>query len=780
VSWILYTSESVSRNETESVPLFNNITGVPSEDGQIIYNTDSEEEGVSPFALFENKTYRWELKSSNTEDDIILDSPLINSGRKKSEWNIGLSGGYGDFCVKNYLGSSYIQKAGDEVPFFHFDIISYKLNYYSEYRNLVEAVAEQCSQLLLEWDSPVTFSFTPDAEADKRIALEQFLFLRNVLKPDNLQLYLEVIGRNPDNHLTDEAEWKPSDSGYDPGFLIDPVRNGRGWIKTDISCGIGDNSIMPEEILMHKRYETLNTPANRFIKHALNVFRDVTVHVIELLEKDNPYQTSLLEAKSMLSSLDVFLALPFFRDVDVLNYIPYNSQVLQKREGYRQILHAWLMLEAASRLDWEGKGDAYEGTNRDAAVMYEYWLYFVLFSILRSIKGFTYHTSDVSDTVPDFIRSDDEGMTVNLKSGKASRACFSSENVSINLYYNRSFSGSSDSDSKTKPSSELFRSNSYSRRLRPDYSIVIFPKSMTEEDAEIKGITVWLHFDAKYRADVFTEFFGGNKDDSDNKDSDEKELNEEKLERAYSVYKRGDLYKMHTYNEAIRRTAGSYVLYPGSKEQIARFDKYLEILPGVGAFPVRPSENPDMIAEGAPAVKSFVEDVIKTQIDTYTDYYRINYWTNNTVVRDDHSVYIRNNNTPASDIAVAVLPLRDDEIYNKCCELGYFYFHSEYSGQKTVNRRLLIADYILPVRMKGGKPYGYLFKIINIKPVLKEELKNDLNSVHFKGTADIYFRSIIDKNGEKYTGKYIHNSNNPYLTTQKDLMDFTEWIIYDK
>lgn len=50
---------------------------------------------------------------------------------------------------------------------------------------------------------------------------------------------------------------------------------------------------------------------------------------------------------------------------------------------------------------------------------------------------------------------------------------------------------------------------------------------------------------------------------------------------------------MHTYNDAIRRTIGSYVLYPGDvgtsdwKNKV--FSLYDEILPGVGAFAMKPS-----------------------------------------------------------------------------------------------------------------------------------------------------------------------------------------------
>ena len=41
------------------------------------------------------------------------------------------------------------------------------------------------------------------------------------------------------------------------------------------------------------------------------------------------------------------------------------------------------------------------------------------------------------------------------------------------------------------------------------------------------------------------------------------EVEDDKQDSVINTYKRGDLLKMHTYNDAIRRTVGSYVLYPG-------------------------------------------------------------------------------------------------------------------------------------------------------------------------------------------------------------------------
>ena len=44
---------------------------------------------------------------------------------------------------------------------------------------------------------------------------------------------------------------------------------------------------------------------------------------------------------------------------------------------------------------------------------------------------------------------------------------------------------------------------------------------------------------------------------------------------------------MHAYRDAIRRSAGAYVIYPGDEERTP-FMEHHEVLPGLGAFPLRP------------------------------------------------------------------------------------------------------------------------------------------------------------------------------------------------
>ena len=74
--------------------------------------------------------------------------------------------------------------------------------------------------------------------------------------------------------------------------------------------------------------------------------------------------------------------------------------------------------------------------------------------------------------------------------------------------------------------------------------------------------------------------------------------------------------KMHTYNDALRHTIGSYVLYPGTQTDSAEtISKFHEISPGVGAIAMKPGNERCL-----EMLRTFIVDVLKHQADTYTQY----------------------------------------------------------------------------------------------------------------------------------------------------------------
>jgi len=139
---------------------------------------------------------------------------------------------------------------------------------------------------------------------------------------------------------------------------------------------------------------------------------------------------------------------------------------------------------------------------------------------------------------------------------------------------------------------------SWTRRMRPDFTLSFWPDGYGLDEAESQELAVHIHFDAKYRVENLSELFGTGDED----------LSEEKAQEKRGNYKRADLLKMHAYRDAIRRTEGAYILYPGGTNGPTRFQGYHEILPGLGAFALKPGASGEAV--GLQHLSHFIDEVI--------------------------------------------------------------------------------------------------------------------------------------------------------------------------
>jgi predicted component of viral defense system (DUF524 family) len=488
------------------------------------------------------------------------------------------------------------------------------MNFENDYVALTEALAQECSELLLE-HSGATSNLYKQSEESSRTVLEQFIFLRQFCYSQNIFSLFEAIKRNPDRLLNHEDVLKPLGYGIPSRkFYTNPFLYSRGLQK--VSNIDGKTAYIPQQVYVTQKYDSLDTPANRFIKYALKRFDMICTELIGLKDTINQSEC-ILEASAIHEMLEEMFNDSFFDEIGKLDIMPQNNQVLQKREGYAQIFSAYMMVDLALQLDWHGKDEVYEGESKNVALLYEYWLFFELYKIINSIAG----CRQVYLGDKDFVSIDEDGLTISLREGEESRQAFIIDrlHIKINLYYNRTFS--------RKEFQTTLYEGSYSRPFRPDYTIAIYPDKYCkgringEEEAIKNGEVSYIHFDAKYRVSDITSLVGKDVDTMS-----EQELQNEKMDAVVNTYKRGDLLKMHTYNDAIRRTVGSYVLYPGSDVlpgEKSRFKLYDEILPGVGAFAIRPSI--DKLGENE--LKNFIVSVLESKVAMNTRLNRLNHYT---------------------------------------------------------------------------------------------------------------------------------------------------------
>ncbi|MDI3484021.1 MAG: hypothetical protein PWQ74_608 [Methanobacteriaceae archaeon] len=83
-----------------------------------------------------------------------------------------------------------------------------------------------------------------------------------------------------------------------------------------------------------KLRETPDTPENHFYKYFLELVED---NILSLLEyaPEGYIKDSLM---GFLDEVNVLFSAGWLGDVDDIQILPLNSQVLQKREGYRDVL----------------------------------------------------------------------------------------------------------------------------------------------------------------------------------------------------------------------------------------------------------------------------------------------------------------------------------------------------------------------------------------------------------------------------------------------------------
>lgn len=181
-------------------------------------------------------------------------------------------------------------------------------------------------------------------------------------------------------------------------------------------------------------------------------------------------------------------------------------------------------------------------------------------------------------------------LSLQLKQGKftALNGTYTKGNRDLNIRfnYNRSFVGNKD----------ISKAGSWTTTLRPDYTLSIWPTNLKETQAEEKEQIVHIHFDAKYKIANINQILENKQDD---------ELNDEKKDNLKGIYKNADLLKMHAYKDAIRRTSGAYVLYPGDTNK--KLKGFHEVLPGLGAFPIKPSENTNETIH----IEIFLEEILE-------------------------------------------------------------------------------------------------------------------------------------------------------------------------
>ena len=543
----------------------------------------------------------FESKDAEASFEVLHSLTKINDNHfKPFRFSLGDDQNYkiaGTLNFRSYVGKSFLDVRKNKINSIKvpIEVRSKKIDYFNQYSAMIADLSQHALSLIFEVNSPLYQEFDLDFR-EKETYYEDFMFLEYLFREDNLPSIFEYLSKNLHSQLRNNVETVPVSfaSNVNQNTLKNIVSKPNKLSKSNADLLIVDklNGYIPSELEQVKHEDVIDIPENRFFKYFLELIENLVEKLLKS-SKEGYIKDKLLSFRDEIS---YFLSSKFFSHISPMDYVPFNSQILQKKEGYREIFQYFLMLEFSFRLSWDEVNSQFKGFEKKLSELYEYWCYFKILKVLNDLSMKKINFEDVFE-----INKDNWSITIKkgVQSAKKFKLFIQEHKIDVKLFYNLRFSDKS-------------QYKSYSLAFKPDYTLLI---SIGEHKH-------YIHFDAKYRSELeIIDFY--NKIEVSNKDLD-KEIDErDSLEEKDRNFKDGDIYKMHTYKDSILKTEGSYVLYPGNKTK--RFYESDLIIPSVGAFSLTPGN--DDVEENN--LEIFIKEVLKTLLYNHG---LINYeWNSETI-----------------------------------------------------------------------------------------------------------------------------------------------------
>lgn len=489
----------------------------------------------------------------------------------------------GRFRTQNYVGTLEVVVDVDtgERLLGVIEVHSTKLDYDSQYRWMLSGVASEGAELLLRSFGPTSVLLAPDFTADASTIYQQVAFLAAILRrPQTVEAFERVL-RAPHITYIDNAIEHPVGRGL-PGSSAAVRAVLRPGARVPARAGLTVDSI-PERVSSGWPEATVDNPPNRLVRFVLEHWAAVLTRAWEALDADTAEnRRGRREIVELLDLVDAVRTDRRLRAVGPLGQWPTGNQVVLRQPGYRDIHQAFLESLAAAMLRWDGVEDLNRAGQRDVALLYEYWCYLELRRIMERLCHY-------ADSAP-LVELSDGGLHLRLRRGTqramSGFVTCSGRLIDVELWFNRTFRSEDES---------------WTLEMRPDCSL-----RLSAQTATGPGIETWVHFDAKYRVESASEMFV---DDDD----------------TLRAARRTDLLKMHAYRDAIRGSAGAYVLFPGGDRRLLR--QYYEVLPGLGAMPFVPGADGHATRDSAEPLVAFIDDLITHVAEQASNRERAEYWT---------------------------------------------------------------------------------------------------------------------------------------------------------
>lgn len=449
----------------------------------------------------------------------------------------------------NQIGRSVIrvQAAGKWLPPLPLEILSTKrptpLEHLTFYRALLDDLASRATQLPFTVSAPTGIPAGESPRPRPPSPLFVYHFLRQY--HDHLIAALTALLAEPHRLLAEEENLVPlaqaaeADADVLLRILTQPEYLIRPTAPPAAMARL--RGYAPTHVWQRLGRETFDSPENRFVL----AFLRHLLHWNEALQTTQWLWQRVSSAiqgtlRELSAHFRLTLADSLFDEVGEMVVFPAASQVLLRRYGYRELLDLWRLFHQARQPFFDPLQTAIDV--RDIAMLYESWCFLALADLVGEVLG----------------ASPRWRLNISDEAGLEAQSTVVYPGTPYRLLYNQGFGQRAN------------KSGSYSVLLRPDFAL-------------LRDGRIIVAFDAKFRLKT-------GEWDGEDCDAPERQA------------KRSDLYKMHTYRDALQVRA-AVALYPGDMAEFydaqahrRRGDVTLtEIISGewtgVGALPLSPERS---------------------------------------------------------------------------------------------------------------------------------------------------------------------------------------------
>ncbi len=502
----------------------------------------NDESDLAPVFLAQNGDYWFKCLNVNNDAFRLFRINFINK-------NSGNMPNNGVFNSGNYVGNLDLSFIGlyESVV----EIESLKVDYLSEYRYMLADIDSVFSELVTRSSSFLRTRLIQSDVIAERFAYSKFAFIKNLLRPDRLPLWIEIIKNRPYSQLENRSEkrdiWEVD--YLDSDDYLD------GLLQSDVFRS-QDGKYIPLEVKCKYHEDTVNTKENQFVKFFIVYLKDLVISIKDNISKEKIKLN--YEVDNCSGLLVQLLNDSFFYDISDISVIPYNSQVLHKKYPYNLIFKSYNDFLLSTKYNIDIYNERFLAGQKDVAKLYEYWIFISIFKALNDKFENDFRANS-------WLTFSEETLNVNLSESNSKLIEYQvNDKITLRLYFNKSY----------KNNTSIYYGRSYSHELKPDVSLELF---------KADKFVACIHFDAKYK---------------------------EPQNGSYVV---DDLNKMHAYKDGIMGTVGAYALCLSSEEmhffQEEKVDQMHKFkFPSIGSFPmnINKSESEDEIDKVVSIIDKFV------------------------------------------------------------------------------------------------------------------------------------------------------------------------------